>query len=100
MAIFKPPQPDLLPASASAPSTYPAPGGHPSTTQLPSLSNSSRDCNYRHDACGDRTMQEDVALSTSTSGSALPAAVRRPADCRTTAFPRPTAAPTQQTDEY
>ncbi|KAF7353243.1 hypothetical protein MSAN_01512100 [Mycena sanguinolenta] len=33
------------------------------------------------------------------SASALPAAVRRPADCRSAAFPRPAAAPTQQTDD-
>ncbi|KAF7353153.1 hypothetical protein MSAN_01502800 [Mycena sanguinolenta] len=66
-AKFKPPQPDLLPASASAPSTYPAPGGCPITTQ-PSLSSGHADCSYAHDARGDRTMQEDVALSMSASG--------------------------------
>ncbi|KAF7337283.1 hypothetical protein MSAN_02280800 [Mycena sanguinolenta] len=78
MAIFK----RLSPTSsqrASAPSTYPAPGGCPSTTQ-PSPNNSHADCGDAHDARGDRTRQEYVVLSTSASG-----------------FPRPAAAPTQQT---
>ncbi|KAJ7878324.1 hypothetical protein B0H14DRAFT_2567287 [Mycena olivaceomarginata] len=34
-AKFKPPQPDLLPTSTSAPSAYPTPPGHPSTASLP-----------------------------------------------------------------
>ncbi|KAF8145484.1 hypothetical protein K438DRAFT_544922 [Mycena galopus ATCC 62051] len=34
-AKFKPPQPDPLPTSTSAPSAYPAPHGYPSTVSLP-----------------------------------------------------------------
>ncbi|KAJ6464526.1 hypothetical protein C8R45DRAFT_501390 [Mycena sanguinolenta] len=111
-AKFKPPQPDLLPTSASAPSTYPAPGGYPSTTQLPPSVSEQQPHSVSAPIAvtgttpvgyypGDRTSQEyGAGLSTSASGEYYAQSYSAP---QTTAPPPslappppPAAASTQQ----